>query len=186
MGAGIGWLRMGATSHVVLMKITKHPLMLDERASAAMPVDVGVVRKLEASFEVLKEPARAEAFTRGFYDRLFAAHPGLRSMFKTDMTVQRGKLFDSLKQVIAHLKDPAAQADHLAGLGQRHAGYGAKPEHYPIVCGLMVEAMAEACGAAWNTDLATEWRQALTLVSEAMLRGPEMSRAANQASPPAA
>jgi methyl-accepting chemotaxis protein len=151
------------------MKITKHPLMLRGPVPPGLPVDAAVVRKLESSFEVLA--AHAEAFTKSFYDRLFAQHPQLRPMFKTDPAIQRAKLFESLRQVVHHLKQPELQSKELAALGQRHVAYGTKPEHYPVVCKLMSESMAEACGNAWNPDLTAEWYQALQLISYAMLAG---------------
>lgn len=151
------------------MKITKHPLMLRGPVPPGLPLDEAVVRKLEASFGLLA--LHSEEFTRGFYDRLFAEHPHLRGLFKTDPVIQRAKLFDSLRLVVHHLKQPELQVKELAALGARHMNYGAKPEHYPIVCKLMVESMAAACGSGWNADLSAEWMQALQLVSLAMLAG---------------
>jgi nitric oxide dioxygenase len=169
------------------MKITKHPLMLRGPTPPGLPVDQAVVRKLEASFEVLS--ANAEAFTSGFYRRLFEQHPPLRALFTTDPAIQRAKLFDSLRQVVFHLKQPDVQSAELAALGKRHVGYGARPEHYPIVCKLMSESMADACGKAWSPDLTAEWYQALQLIAYAMLAGaypPAPPGSATHAGPAAA
>jgi nitric oxide dioxygenase len=156
------------------MKLTKHPLMLS--GALPVPVDQAVLRKLELSFEVLSQ--HAEAFTRGFYDRLFKAAPAVRGMFPAEMGPQREKLFESLKQTVSFLRDPAKELEHLSALGARHVGYGAKAEHYPLVCRCMVGAMAEACGPAWNADLSTEWTQALRLVSDLMQKRPAGAKTA--------
>lgn len=162
------------------MKVTKHPLMLSGPGAAggsggvggfSLPVDETVIRRLEVSMAVLSPPAKADAFARAFYEKLFALHPALRSMFKNDMAAQRKKLFDALAFVISHLRQPETVRTHLVEMGKRHVGYGAKPEHYPIVCRVMVEAMAETGGAEWNATLTNEWSQALGLVAEVMLSG---------------
>lgn len=164
------------------MKVTKHPLMLSGGTGGAgglgagvgglaIPVDETVIRRLEASMAVLSPPAKADAFARTFYEKLFALHPALRSMFKNDMAMQRKKLFDALAFVISHLRQPEAVRQHLVEMGKRHVGYGAKPEHYPIVCRVMVEAMAETGGTEWNATLTNEWSQALGLVAEVMMDG---------------
>jgi hemoglobin-like flavoprotein len=49
--------------------------------------------------------------------------------------------------------------------------YGARPEHYPVVCDELVLAMGEIAGDAWGQDLERDWRNALHLVSAAMMAG---------------
>lgn len=148
------------------MKLTRHPLLLSAVAGR-FPADPSVVRKLEVSMGLLE--THAEAFSMRFYEQLFAAHPGLRGMFSEDLTKQRAKLFDSLKLTVALLREPEKELRHLADMGARHAGYGAKPEHYPIVVDLMVKAMEHAVGSAWTPDFSIEWTAALRLMSEVMI-----------------
>ncbi|MBY0311984.1 MAG: hypothetical protein K2W85_07940 [Phycisphaerales bacterium] len=152
------------------MKLTRHPLLLSAVAGR-FPTDASVVRKLEVSSGLLE--AHAEAFSLRFYEQLFAAYPGLRGMFPEDLTKLRVKLFDSLKLTVALLREPEKELRHLAEMGARHAGYGAKPEHYPIVVNLMVRAMEHAVGPAWTPDFSTEWTTALGLISEIMISAAE-------------
>lgn len=114
---------------------------------------------------------RGTELTHDFYDLLFARYPGVRVMFPTDMKAQEKKLFDSLTMVVNNLDDTAAVRQRLVELGQRHEQYGAKPEHYPLICSLLLETMAKTAGLAWTPELAAEWSQALQLVSETMLQG---------------
>lgn len=160
------------------MKLTKHPLLLGPGVPP-MPIDPAVIERLERSFRLLA--TRAEDFSNRFYERLFTLHPTLRAMFPQDMTRQRQKLVESLAFVVAHLRNPDAERKHLTGLGERHVGYGARPEHYPIVCQLMLQAMAEAGAPDWTPELTAEWAAALRLVADAMQAG---KPAASQAHPP--
>ncbi len=91
------------------------------------------------------------------------------------MRAQETKLMESLNAVVSNLDNGALVRSRLAELGKRHEKYGAKPEHYPIVCGLLMETMAKFAGPAWTAEIAAEWSQALQLVSEAMIGGTSMA-----------
>lgn len=153
------------------MKLTRHPLLLAAGAGR-FPADPSVIRKLEVSLGVLE--AHADAFSARFYEQLFTQYPALRGLFPNDLTKQRTKLFDSLKQTVALLRDPEKELRHLSEMGSRHAGYGAKPEHYPIVVELMVKAMEHTvpptpAPSAWTADFSQEWTAALGLIAEVMV-----------------
>lgn len=154
------------------MKLTKHPLLLTGPHVGSIPIDQSVIRKLELGFSLLSE--HGDEFTRRFYEQLFALHPALRPIFPADMAAQRMKLFESLRTVVQFLREPEKELGYLAALGQRHANYGAKPEHYAIVVELMVRAMETACGGKWLAEYSQEWTSALRLISEVMIKaGPE-------------
>jgi hemoglobin-like flavoprotein len=86
------------------------------------------------------------------------------------MTAQKSKLMDTLAAVIVHLADPKANLHRLQELGRRHKGYGALPEHFPIVIDAMLGAMQEVAGPDWNKAVQEEWRRALSLVAEVMIK----------------
>ncbi len=164
------------------MALTRHPLSGALPALLDVPIDRAVVARLRASFEVLErvatdakakgpEQEAGARFAHRFYTRLFQQWPGLRLMFPTDLAAQEQKLVDSLRMVVEHLEEPEATRARLKELGQRHAGYGAKPEHYPIVCALLVEVMASTAGKAWGPELSADWTTALRLLSDAMMEG---------------
>jgi hemoglobin-like flavoprotein len=141
-------------------------------AAAAVPRGVGsdpaLIRLLDESFAAMKPSA--DAIAVNFYGKLFAHHPALRSMFPADMTAQRRKLMESLGMVIEGLRAPDAMKQRLRDLGARHTGYGARPEHYPIVCELLLESMREL-SPGWSPLIESEWRRALQLISSIMLGG---------------
>jgi nitric oxide dioxygenase len=153
------------------MGITRHPLfstpVTDQMAH--IPADAELIRRLEESFQHIS--ARGDEFTAEFYRRLFAARPDLRAMFPPDMTAQRGKLLESLRMVIAHLNSPDRVHARLDELGRSHVGYGARPEHYPVVCEILVAAMGDLLGDAWTAGLKEDWATAFRLVSSIMLEG---------------
>jgi len=150
------------------MPISRHPLTPSAQDLGKIPVDRAVVALLAASFANIQ--ARGAEFADRFYAKLFAAHPGVRAMFPQDMTAQKEKLLLSLQAVVAHLSDPGANLRRLQDLGKRHVSYGARPEHYPLVVAAMIEAMRDVAGPEWNPAIEQEWRRALTLVSEVMMR----------------
>ncbi len=153
------------------MKVTRHPLLAPAARDhlGRVPADAAMIAKLEASFALLEE--LDPGWSARFYERLFRLHPGVRRLFPTDMGEQRRKLRDSLAMVVAHLRDPGAVRTRLLELGRAHVRYGALPEHYPLVIGAMVSAMAETAGERWSDDLTAEWTSALEMIAAIMLEG---------------
>lgn len=151
------------------MGITRHPLFTTRTPTdlTETPIDAELVRRLQISFERMSDPGARLA--ERFYDKLFARHPELRSMFPGDMQRQRQKLLATLRAVIDRLSHPQETLTALIQLGRMHAGLGVKPAHYPIVVEILVAALAEASAADWTPDLALDWSQTLALMSEAMI-----------------
>ena len=151
------------------MSITRHPLYDDPRSLAPAPLDEGLVRRLEASFRVLG--GEADALAERFYERLFRRAPAVRRLFPEDLREQRKKLVAALAFVVEHLRSPDEVLPRLRALGTAHVKYGARPEHYPIVCEELVLAMGEIAGTAWDPNIERDWKNALHLVSAAMIAG---------------
>ena len=149
------------------MSVSKHPLFLQANVAEAIPVDRQLIARLRASFALLA--SRADELTALFYERLFAAHPALRPLFPADMTAQRTKLAQTLAFVVAGLEDREAMRAALERLGRAHVGYGARPEHYPIVAEILVGAMATTAGAHWSEAQERDWRAALERIASAMI-----------------
>jgi hemoglobin-like flavoprotein len=149
------------------MSITKHPLFLDTDNLGSLPIDAQLIARLRASFESVRPDGAALA--AAFYRRLFAAHPQLRMLFPADMTRQMEKLIAALSLVVDEMHRPDLVGPQLARLGGAHVAYGALPEHYPIVCDTLVEALTEV--GHIDAEARAEWRTALERISAAMLRG---------------
>jgi hemoglobin-like flavoprotein len=147
---------------------TTHPTQEDARLES-IPIDDRVVQQLRASYEQVRGDGTRLAEV--FYAKLFAAAPHLRAMFPPDLQAQSEKLMRALDAVVRNLENPRENAAMLAALGQRHAEYGAKPEHYEVVVRLLVESMGEVLSDPAAAAL-QEWRVALDLISRQM-QGPK-------------
>jgi hemoglobin-like flavoprotein len=123
---------------------------------------------LETSFDLVAP--RGEELVELFYVRLFAAAPAVVPLFAgTDMSKQRSKLLVTLVLLRKSLGNLDAITPTLRELGRKHVGYGARPEHYPIVASVLIAAMAEVAGDAWTSEYEQAWGEALSVVAGAML-----------------
>ena len=75
----------------------------------------------------------ADSTAQLFYARLFAVHPAMKALFKSDPREQGRKLMYTLGAAVAHARQLHAMVPALEALAQRHVGYGVQPAHYPIV-----------------------------------------------------
>jgi methyl-accepting chemotaxis protein len=125
---------------------------------------------LETSFDAVAP--RGEELVESFYARLFVAAPAVVPLFAgADMSKQRSKLLVTLVLLRKSLADLDAITPTLRELGRKHVGYGARPEHYPLVASVLIAAMAEVAGDAWRPEYEAAWSEALSIVAGAMLSG---------------
>ena len=104
-----------------------------------------------------------------FYDRLFEVAPQVKAMFPADMTEQRKKLMGTLAVVVNGLGNLTAVLPAASALAKRHVGYGAKPEHYPVVGGALLWTLEKGLGADWTPDVAAAWTAAYGTLSGYMI-----------------
>lgn len=152
------------------MPITRHPFLPLKPGDdwlRRFAVDEAAVTRLSTSLDLIR--AKEPSVTKSFYALLFERFPGVRAMFPAEIAAQERKLLDTLVMVIEHVRDPQRVTGVLQDLGRRHVGYGARPEHYAIVCSILVECLAKEAGKDWSPQLETEWSQALALVSHIMI-----------------
>ena len=114
---------------------------------------------LESSFALVAP--RGEELVSVFYDKLFSQHPEAKPFFEnTDMAEQKKDLLQSLVLVINNLRKPDVLGPALKQMEQRDADIGVKPEHYPIVGGVLLETLGEFAGSAWTPELKQAWTDA--------------------------
>jgi len=131
------------------------------------------INSLETSFDAIAP--RGEELVEDFYSRLFAAAPPLRGLFPEDMKRQRAMLLGALVLLRKSLRDLDRIAPKLRSLGARHVGYGALPEHYPVVGTLLIESMEHVAGDAWRPEYAIAWADAYAAVAAEMMAGAEQA-----------
>ena len=106
-----------------------------------------------------------------FYGRLFQLDPSVRPMFRGDMRAQGRKLMDMLAVLVEGLDHPEQHLPLLRALGQRHAGYGVKPEHYEMVRAALGWAFAQALQLEFTGDVKDAWLALIEEVNTAMKAG---------------
>ena len=125
---------------------------------------------LETSFDLVAP--RGDELMDVFYARLFAAAPAVKPLFAgTDLKKQKTMLLGTLVLLRKSLRDLDAIVPKLRELGARHVAYGARPEHYPVVGEVLIGAMAQVAGDAWEPRFADAWAVAIGIVAGAMLEG---------------
>jgi nitric oxide dioxygenase len=132
-----------------------------------MPLQVDL---LETSFDLIAPDG--DELMDTFYARLFETAPAVKPLFAgTDLRKQKAMLLSALVLLRKSLRDLGAIAGKLRALGSRHAAYGARPEHYPIVGATLIGSMAEVAGDEWRPEYERAWVDALTAVADTMLSG---------------
>jgi hemoglobin-like flavoprotein len=132
-----------------------------------MPLQIGL---LEESFDLVAP--RAEDLVERFYERLFAIAPEVRPLFAgTDLPRQRQMLLGALVLLRKSLRNLGAIVPALQAMGARHATYGVRPEHYPIVGAALLASLAEVGGSAWVDEYTQAWADAYQVVQDTMLSG---------------
>lgn len=128
------------------------------------------VEMLERSFDLLAP--RGDELVERFYRRLFETAPSTRPLFAhADMVAQRRALLGALVTVRRSLRDLPAIVPALEKMGARHAGYGVRADHYPVVGSVLLVTMAELGGDAWRPEYTAAWAEAYGVVQDAMLGG---------------
>lgn len=104
------------------------------------------------------------------YENLFAASPEIRALFDgVDLANQRRMLIGSLHYIVMSYERRGVLTRTLRKLGDRHLGYGAKPEHYAAFENCLIDAMARVSGPDWTGDLEALWRKAYRDVADIMI-----------------
>ena len=128
------------------------------------PSQVKLVQESFAKVAPISEQAAAI-----FYDRLFEVAPAVKAMFPANMTEQRKKLMATLAVVVNGLSNLESILPAASALATRHVGYGAKPEHYPVVGGALLWTLEKGLGDAWTPEVAAAWTAAYGTLSTFMI-----------------
>jgi eukaryotic-like serine/threonine-protein kinase len=113
---------------------------------------------------------RAGEFCIRFYDRLFASHPEVRSLFPLDMTAQRRKLLGALVAIVDNVQAPERLVPLLEDLGRRHAAYGVRPDHFDATGEALLGAIGDFDDQL-QEPVRAAWVRAYARIAQAMQRG---------------
>jgi hemoglobin-like flavoprotein len=123
---------------------------------------------VQSSFE--KVLPIADTAAELFYARLFELDPSLRSLFRSEMKEQGKKLMDSLRAVVAGLRNLDRVVMMLGGLARRHVDYGVKDEHYGTVGQALLDTLAKGLGSEFTDEVSEAWLAAYTLIANTMIQ----------------
>ncbi|KAJ56007.1 hypothetical protein ACMU_09600 [Actibacterium mucosum KCTC 23349] len=129
----------------------------------------GRVQTVRDSFQVVRTDA--DAFARGFYDRLFAKRPEMRGLFADDMSAQQAKLVTTLVTAVNMFDTPSQLIKPLKQLGASHAQMGLSQADYQLVVDTIIETLETTLGSAWDVAHDRAWRGLLDFVSNVMQEG---------------
>ena len=104
-----------------------------------------------------------------FYQRLFELAPDLRSMFAADLSAQKKKLIDTLAYAVDSLSCPDKLGPELTALGERHADYGTKVEHFTPVGEAMLWALQQALNEEFTPAVADAWEAVYAALAQEMI-----------------
>ena len=104
-----------------------------------------------------------------FYDRLFETTPSVKPMFPADMIEQRKKFMLTLAVLVNGLGNLETVLPTASALAKRHIGYGARPEHYPVVGTALLWTLQQGLGDHWTPDVADAWSAAYGMLSGFMI-----------------
>jgi nitric oxide dioxygenase len=127
---------------------------------------------LQQSFAEV-EPQK-EAFAEAFYQRLFALYPQTTPLFAvTNMKRQQSSLMTTLELVVAGVIRGDNVVPSIERLGRRHAMYGVKVEHYPMVGQALLETFKQFLGEKWTSQVEATWTEAYAIITDHMRRAGE-------------
>ncbi|MFC4453616.1 globin domain-containing protein [Deinococcus sonorensis] len=126
----------------------------------------GLVRTSLA--RLLRDPDEA---ARDFYDRLFAADPDARALFRGDLHAQGQKFIATLDVFAGDLSRFGTLRAAARRLGARHAGYGVRPGQYATVGDALLATLAARLGPDFTPEVREAWTLAYRLLAAEMRAG---------------
>jgi len=115
-------------------------------------------------------------FAERFYQQLFTDAPAAAALFQhTNWQKQYSSLMGTIAFVVAGVERGENLTPALQTLGGKHRGYGAQPEHYPLVGAALITTFQEHV-PGFTASMETSWLQAFTIISAEMIKGAEANQ----------
>jgi hemoglobin-like flavoprotein len=92
-----------------------------------------------------------------FYERLFAANPNFRPLFKNDMRIQGVKLMTMLALVVYNLPEPGKVLPAIRELAVRHVAYGVRLADYESVREALLWTLQQVLGKDFTPAVQEAW-----------------------------
>lgn len=138
------------------------------------------IQLVQQSWKKVMPVARQAGLT--FYAKLFEAAPGVRHLFKDDITEQANKLVTILGYVVTKLNDLDTLLPEVRRLGVRHNDYGTEPAHYEVVGQCLIATLKDGLGPGWTAEVQNAWITAYNTLKNVMIVAQAEAVATNPAS----
>lgn len=133
-----------------------------------MPLTDQQLALVRTSFEALRnDPVRK---SDEFYGALFAAAPGLRGLFRDDVSNQGMRFMSTLAVIVDNLHDPTALDERYANLGRGHAAMGVRAGDFEPMKTALINTLAKALGQRFDLETRIAWETAYDDFSSAIIR----------------
>lgn len=107
-------------------------------------------------------------FILNFYDKLFEIDPGLRPLFRTELSAQADKLLMALTYVVKNLENPERFKPVAEVLATRHVAYGVKRDDYVKVGQALILALDDALKSSFTPETREAWLAAYSVLAGIM------------------
>jgi len=149
------------------LPVSRHPLAGPVPTLKGVGVDRHASRRLRESLTLLGP--NAESLVSDFYAELVERFPDAARAVPAGVTGQEAEFLNTLWAIVQTVDDEPTLVQKLSAVAERYSRFGARPEHFPIVSGIVLRTMARHGGSAWTTELHSEWSQTLRLVGARMI-----------------
>jgi hemoglobin-like flavoprotein len=103
-----------------------------------------------------------------FYGKLFSLDPGIRRLFKNDMVDQGRNLTAMISVAVGALSRPERILLAVRQLGERHAAYGVKQEHFEAFEAALLWTLEQTLGEAFTAEAKDAWRAVYATLARTM------------------
>ena len=115
-----------------------------------------------------------------FYGRLFEIDPSLQSMFRRPRREQARLLAQTLTVVVKGIDRPSQLRPAVEALGERHAVYGVRDEHYEAVGQALLWTLEMGLKDAFTSEVRDAWVTAYGWLAYTMQRAAARHAEASQ------
>ena len=112
----------------------------------------------------------ADKITTDFYQHLFEVEPSIRELFKGDIKRQGSMFITTLSLAVNGLSRMEDIQPAVRTLGERHSGYGVKPEYFQPFRESFLWALERHLRDDFTPELKSAWTEAFEMLSEAMIK----------------
>ena len=126
------------------------------------------IKEVLRSFDMIG-PEELASGSRRFYENLFHRAPGLRSLFRDDLSGQGMKFMSTLRTIIVALKDKELLHSELKPLGEGHAKLGVVAINFVPMGEALIDTFREILGREFTAEMENAWRKAYIEISKEMI-----------------